>query len=94
MVDLGGTQAAANPFGLPLSGLAAKAVTRGYHLFAVPANRARIAVDWMLDPLLGRQTVQLGLIRSSAVPLDTASPELPSGPIQRDVAGLFSRRDG
>ncbi len=94
VVDLGGTQAAANPFGLPLSGLAAKAVTRGYHLFAVPANRARIAVDWMLDPLLGRQTVQLGLIRSSAVPLDTASPELPSGPIQRDVAGLFSRRDG
>jgi len=60
-----------------LSGPAAKAVTRGYHLLAVPGNRTRIAADWLLDPLLGRQSVQLGLVRSPAVPLDTATPELP-----------------
>ena len=89
VVDLGGTQAAANPLGFPLSGLPAKAVTRGYHLFSVPANRTRIAVDWLLDPLLGRQTVQLGLIPSWAVPLDTASPELPAvaGSSRRGATG-------
>src|SRR5207248_329764 len=42
VVDLAGAQAAADPFGIPLSGLAAKAVTRGYHLLAVPAGRPRI----------------------------------------------------
>lgn len=91
VVDLGGTQAAANPFGVPLSGLAAKAVTRGYHLSAIPANRVRIAVDWALDPLLGRQTVQLGLIPSWAVPLDTASPELPSSPTASATVGPPAR---
>jgi NADH dehydrogenase len=77
VVDLGGFQAAANPLGLPLGGPVAKAVTRGYHLLSAPANRTRIAVDWLLDAALSRQTVQLGLVRSPAVPLDTASPELP-----------------
>src|SRR5439155_7528921 len=91
VVDLGGTQAAANPFGVPLSGLAAKAVTRGYHLSAIPANRVRIAVDWALDPLLGRQTVQLGLVPSWAVPLDTASPELPSSPTASAAVGPPAR---
>jgi NADH dehydrogenase len=77
-VDLGGTQAAANPVGVPLSGLPAKAVTRGYHLLSLPGNRARTAIDWVLDAVLPRQTVQLGLVRSPAVPLETASPELPA----------------
>jgi NADH dehydrogenase len=76
-VDLGGVKAAADPFGVKLSGPVAKAVTRGYHLLSVPANRARIAADWLLDAAGRRQTVQLGLVRSPAVPLDTASPELP-----------------
>jgi NADH:ubiquinone reductase (H+-translocating) len=76
VVDLAGTQAAANPLGVPLSGLAAKAVTRGYHLVSVPANRSRILADWLLDALLGRQAVQLGLLTAAAVPLDSASPEL------------------
>ncbi|MEU6811416.1 NAD(P)/FAD-dependent oxidoreductase [Streptomyces sp. NPDC046831] len=74
-VDLGGVQAAANPLGVPLSGPLAGAVTRGYHLAALPGNRVRVAADWMLDSLLPRQGVQLGLVRSWAVPLDTASPE-------------------
>ena len=77
VVDLGGTDAAANPLGLPLSGLPAKAVTRGYHLLSMPGNRLRTAVDWTLDTVQRRQSVQLGLVRSPEVPLDTASPELP-----------------
>ena len=52
----------------------AKAVTRGYHLAAIPANRVRIACDWLLDAVLGRQAVQFGLVRAAAVPLDVDSP--------------------
>ncbi|WP_410659368.1 NAD(P)/FAD-dependent oxidoreductase [Amycolatopsis sp. lyj-112] len=77
VVDLGAHQAAANPLHIPLSGLAAKAVTRGYHLLAMPGNRLRTATDWALEAVSKRQTVQLGLVRSAAVPLDTDSPELP-----------------
>jgi NADH dehydrogenase len=77
VVDLGGTQAAANPLRIPLSGFPAKVVTRGYHLVAMPGNRVRTAVDWLLDAVLGRQSVQLGLVRGPHVPLDTDSPELP-----------------
>ncbi|AIG77595.1 Hypothetical protein AJAP_23730 [Amycolatopsis japonica] len=77
VVDLGAHQAAANPLHVPLSGLAAKAVTRGYHLLAMPGNRLRTATDWALDAVTKRQTVQLGLVRSGSVPLDTDSPELP-----------------
>ncbi|MGH4029021.1 NAD(P)/FAD-dependent oxidoreductase [Actinomycetota bacterium Odt1-20B] len=82
-VDLGGARAAANPLGIPLSGPLAGAVTRGYHLAAMPGNRVRVAADWLLDAVLPRQDVQLGLVRSWSVPLDTASPEvarLPGGP--------------
>ncbi|MCW7944097.1 NADH dehydrogenase [Streptomyces hygroscopicus] len=76
VVDLGGAQAAANPLGIPLSGPLAGAVARGYHLAAMPGNRVRVAADWLLDAVLPRQAVQLGLVRSWNVPLDTASPEL------------------
>ncbi|WP_149550885.1 NAD(P)/FAD-dependent oxidoreductase [Streptomyces marokkonensis] len=76
VVDLGGVKAAANPLGVNLSGIAAGAVTRGYHLAAMPGNRVRVAADWLLDAVLPRQAVQLGLVRSWSVPLDTASPEL------------------
>ena len=78
VVDLGGLDAAANPLGVPLSGFPAKAVTRGYHLISMPGNRVRVAADWLLDLLLPRQGVQLGLVPSSAVPLDSASPETES----------------
>ena len=75
VVDLGGKQSAANPLHVPLSGLPAKVVTRGYHLAAIPANRTRIVADWLLDSFLPRQSVHLGLVPPPAVPLDTASPE-------------------
>jgi len=34
----------------------------------------RVAADWLLDLLLPRQGVQLGLVPGSAVPLDSANP--------------------
>ncbi len=77
LVDLGGVQAAANPLGVPLSGVAAGAITRGYHLAALPANRIRVSVDWLVDAALGTQAVQLGLVRAPLVPLRGAAPELP-----------------
>lgn len=76
MVDLGGIQAAANPLHIPLSGPLAGVVTRGYHLLAMPGNRVRVATDWLLDAVLPRQAVQLGLVRSWSVPLDAETPEV------------------
>jgi NADH:quinone reductase (non-electrogenic) len=82
VVDLGGLDSAANPLGVPLSGAIAKTVTRGYHLLSMPGNRIRVASDWLLDLLLPRQGVQLGLIPARAVPLDTAHPDpIPTTPI-------------
>jgi NADH:ubiquinone reductase (H+-translocating) len=75
VVDLGGRQAAANPLGVPLGGIVAKTVTRGYHLLSLPGNRIRAATEWLLDAVLPRQTVQLGLVRSPNVPLDPDRPE-------------------
>ncbi|GAA2761350.1 FAD-dependent oxidoreductase [Streptomyces paradoxus] len=88
VVDLGGAKAAANPLGVTLSGVPAGAVTRGYHLAAMPGNRVRVAADWLLDAVLPRQAVQLGLVRSWSVPLDTSSPEVAR------VAGGPARRQG
>lgn len=76
VVDLGGTDAAANPLGVPLSGLPAKVVARGYHLLSLPGNRVRTAADWLLDAVLPRTAVHLSLVPPDAVPLNTASPEL------------------
>jgi NADH dehydrogenase len=75
VVDLGGLDSAANPLGIPLSGLPAKVVTRGYHLLSMPGNRVRVAADWLLDAVLPAQGVQLGLVSAGAVPLDSAFPE-------------------
>ena len=74
VVDLGGLDAAANPLGIPVRGLPAKVVTRGYHLLSMPGNRVRVAADWLLDAVLPRQGVQLGLVSGDAVPLDSAVP--------------------
>lgn len=75
-VELGGAQAAANPLRLALAGLPAVAVTRGYHLAALPANRARVAAAWIFAALGHRPDTQLGLVAANAVPLDTATPEV------------------
>ena len=64
VVDLGGWQAVANPLHIPISGPLAAIITRGYHLYALPANRVRVATDWFNDIVQHRQFVQLGLIPS------------------------------
>ena len=79
VVELGGLAAAANPLGVPLSGLAAAAVTKGYHLLAMPGNRARVVTDWLLDAVMPTQAVQLGLVRGGQVPLGAKpAPEFAS----------------
>ncbi len=75
VVDLGGRDAVANPLGVPLSGPAAKVVTRGYHLFSIPGNRVRVGADWLLDAVLPRQAVQTGLVMADDVPLVDPSPD-------------------
>ncbi|WP_007511717.1 NAD(P)/FAD-dependent oxidoreductase [Pseudofrankia saprophytica] len=62
VVDLGGTDAVANPLGIHLSGVPAAAVTRAYHLLALGAgtNRAHVATDWLLATAVPEQVVQLG----------------------------------
>lgn len=77
VVDLAGAEAAANPFGIPLGGPPAAAVTRGYHLLTIPSNRLRIANDWVFEATMPRQAVQLGLVRGSAVPLVSRAPGKP-----------------
>ncbi|WP_199806249.1 FAD-dependent oxidoreductase [Streptomyces sp. MUSC 125] len=88
-VDLGGSRAVANPFGIPLSGPVVGAVTRGHHLVALPGNRLRVAADWLPDVVLPCQGAQLGPARDRSVPLETASPgvaRFPGG-LQRPATG-------
>jgi NADH dehydrogenase len=62
-VDLGGKEAAAKPLGVELSGVVGKAVTRAYHLYALPSTpqRVRVGLDWILDAVLPRPLVRLGI---------------------------------
>jgi len=80
VVDLAGRDAVANPLGLPLSGLPAKAVTRGYHLLSIPGNRIRVGSDWLLGAVLPRQAVQPGLVTGASVPLDSEPAVQASAP--------------
>jgi NADH dehydrogenase len=65
VADLGGTAAVARPLGVPLTGLPAKVVTKGYHLYALPAaaNRLRVAADWALNLVSPPIASQLGADR-------------------------------
>ncbi|WP_132301529.1 NAD(P)/FAD-dependent oxidoreductase [Kribbella sp. VKM Ac-2568] len=74
LVDLGGRKAAANPLHIPLSGLAAKTVTRGYHLLSLPGNRTRTAADWAINAMMPPRAVQLGLVSADRVRLECTSP--------------------
>jgi NADH dehydrogenase len=74
VVDLGGRQAAANPLNVPLSGISAKTITRGYHLLSIPGNRTRTASDWSLNAVMPPHAVQLGLVDAGRVPLDCTRP--------------------
>jgi NADH dehydrogenase len=72
LVDLGGVAAAANPLNVPLSGPAANAITRGYHLTAMSGNRMRVLTDWCLNAVTPPEATSFSVIDS--VPLDPASP--------------------
>jgi NADH dehydrogenase len=75
LVDLGGLAAAANPLNIPLSGPAANAVTRAYHLSAMSGNRARVLTDWALNAVTRPEDTSLALISSQPVPLDVTKPQ-------------------
>lgn len=63
VVDLGPWHAVANPLNIHLSGLPAKFVTRGYHLYAIPrgVNRWAVALAYLTDLLFDRSVVSIGL---------------------------------
>jgi NADH dehydrogenase len=71
VADLGGAAAVARPLGVPLSGPAAKVVTKAYHLYALPAagNRLRVAADWALNLVSRPIAAQLGLVEPAAARL-------------------------
>ncbi|MFF3464602.1 NAD(P)/FAD-dependent oxidoreductase [Streptomyces sp. NPDC002619] len=64
VVDLGGLGSVARPLGIPLSGLPAQLVTRGYHLLALPTlvARTRVATNWMLHAVAGDDFVRTGFL--------------------------------
>ena len=72
VADLGGTAAVAKPLGVPLTGIPAKIVTKGYHLYALPAaaNRLRVAADWAVNLISRPVAAQLGLVDPAAARLD------------------------
>jgi NADH:ubiquinone reductase (H+-translocating) len=74
LVDLGGLAAAANPLHIPLSGPAANAVTRAYHLSAMSGNRLRVLTDWTLNAITSPELTSLAVISAQAVPLDVNQP--------------------
>jgi NADH dehydrogenase len=71
VADLGGTKAVARPLGVPLTGLPAKVVSKGYHLAAIPhlGNQLRVGADWAVNLVSRPTATQLGLVRPSAAQL-------------------------
>jgi NADH:ubiquinone reductase (H+-translocating) len=67
VVDLGPGFAVANPLNIHLTGHLAKAVTRGYHLYAIPrmANRWAVGMAYLTDLVFARPLVSLGLAQGS-----------------------------
>jgi NADH:quinone reductase (non-electrogenic) len=57
-----------------MSGIAARAVTLAYHLYALPSTqqRLRVGLDWVLAAVLPRPLMQLGLIREEDASLAVA----------------------
>jgi NADH dehydrogenase len=74
LVDLGGLAGAANPLHVPLSGPAANAITRGYHLSAMSGNRMRVLTDWILNGLTSPEATSVDVVSAESVPLDVDKP--------------------
>jgi NADH dehydrogenase len=79
VADLGGTAAVARPLGIPLTGVTAKVVTKGYHLYALPAaaNRLRVAADWAVNLVNRPIAAQLGLVDPTSARLTEEHGALP-----------------
>jgi NADH:quinone reductase (non-electrogenic) len=73
-VDLGGFDAVASPFGIPLTGLPGLVATRGYHMLALPStgNRIRVSLDWLLDWAMRPQLVRLGFLPEERATISAA----------------------
>ena len=80
VADLGGRTAVARPFGIPLTGLVAKCVTKGYHLLAIPGMgmKLRIAADWVVNMTSRPPATQLGLVDATAAKLTVAEHSAPT----------------
>jgi NADH:ubiquinone reductase (H+-translocating) len=74
LVDLGGLDAACNPLHVPVSGPAANALTRSYHLSVMSGNRLRILADWALNGATPTELTSFGVISAESVPLDVDKP--------------------
>ena len=72
VVDLGGSQAVAHPLNLRLKGMPAQAVTRGYHLFALPLmrTRARVVANWILHLFGGDDFIRIGFLSDRKATVD------------------------
>jgi NADH dehydrogenase len=79
VADLGGWRAVARPFGIPLTGVLAKAITKGYHLLAVPSPgaRLRIGANWLANQLTRPPATQLGFVDPSDARLGAAEHDEP-----------------
>jgi NADH dehydrogenase len=80
VADLGGRKAVARPLGIPLTGLPAKVVTKGYHLLAIPSmgTKLRIAADWIVNMISLPPATQLGLVGATAAQLPVAENSDPA----------------
>lgn len=63
LASLGGHRGVAEVYGVRLSGLPAWLLWRAYYLGFLPgfATKMRVAMQWLLDSMVGRSTVQTGL---------------------------------
>lgn len=68
MASLGAHRGVAEIYGIKLSGWIAWLLWRFYYLSFVPgfATKIRIAMNWMLDGIVGRSTVQVGAPQAAA----------------------------
>jgi NADH dehydrogenase len=75
--DLGGRHGVAMPFGVPLTGPPARVAARGYHLLAIPGNRARVAAGWLVAAGRPPMLVHLDLLGRSGPTLAARTRALP-----------------
>ncbi|MGI5274092.1 NAD(P)/FAD-dependent oxidoreductase [Nonomuraea sp. CA-218870] len=87
VVDLGGSDAVARPFGIGLTGMAAQLVTRGYHLLTTPSSRSRLRVsgDWLLNMMAPDDLIRLDFLKDSPGTLEELE-HMPITPRSRRIS--------